>query len=117
MTLIGDESSEIIQFNDATLIVHLMQFRKVGELRWECAIEVVPLEAPKRATIKEWKHTSTQSEIAIKVELSETMTIGNKNDAILSIQRLHLSEVAELRGDGALELIFREVPERAIIKE
>jgi len=51
MTSIEDESSEIIQLNDVTQIV---QFSQVGELRWEGAIEVVPLEAPERKTIKEW---------------------------------------------------------------
>jgi len=46
------------------------------------------------------------------------MTIGNKNDsAILSVQNLQLSEVAELRGNGAVELIIREVPERKTTKE
>jgi len=34
-------------------------------------------------------------------------------DAILSVQRGELLEVAELRWDGASELIFGEPPERA----
>jgi len=36
-----------------------------------------------------------------------------EGDAILSVQLLQLREVAELRWDGATELIRGEVPERA----
>jgi len=40
----------------------------------------------------------------------------NENDAIPSVQSLQLREVAELRGDGAIELIRVEVSDRATMK-
>jgi len=40
-----------------------------------------------------------------------------EGDAILSVQRLQLSEVAELRWDCATKLIHVEVPERATMKQ
>ena len=40
-----------------------------------------------------------------------------EGDAILSVQLLQLSEVAELRWDGATELIQAEVPERATMTQ
>jgi len=39
------------------------------------------------------------------------------SDAILSVQLLQLREVAELRWDGAIELIDIEVPERATMTQ
>jgi len=41
--------------------------------------------------------------------------VSVEGDAILSVQRGKLSEVAKLRWDGATELIRVEVPERATI--
>jgi len=40
-----------------------------------------------------------------------------EGDAILSVQMDELIEVAELRWDGASELIRGEVPERATMKQ
>ena len=40
-----------------------------------------------------------------------------ENEAILSVQLHQLREVAELRGDGASELIPGEVPERTAMSE
>jgi len=39
-----------------------------------------------------------------------------EGDAILSVQQLQLHEVAELRWDGAIELIRAEGPESATIR-
>jgi len=44
------------------------------------------------------------------------VTLSIAGDAILSVQLLQLREVAELRWDGATELILVEVPERATIQ-
>ena len=38
--------------------------------------------------------------------------IVEENDEVLSVQRLQLSEVAQLRGNGPIELIRVEDPER-----
>jgi len=40
-----------------------------------------------------------------------------EGDAILNIQPLELRKVAELRWDGAIELIRVEVPDRAAISQ
>jgi len=41
----------------------------------------------------------------------------NEGDAMLSVQLLQHREVAELRWDGAIELIRVEVPERAAMTQ
>jgi len=44
-------------------------------------------------------------------------TASVEGDAILSVQQLKLREVAELRWDGATELIRGEIPERATMTQ
>jgi len=50
------------------------------------------------------------------MERQAESNIVKENDAILSAQRRHLSEVAKLRRDGATEPIEREIPETATIQ-
>jgi len=59
--------------------------------------------------------TTIESEINLLITRgsSEKINIANENSSIQCIQLLQPSEVAELRWDGASELIGREGPEKA----
>jgi len=68
-----------------------------------------------RVPNEEYANTQKMKKINKTYGSSEIITIVNENDG-LGIHNIQLHEVAELRGDGASELIRVETPKRAKIE-
>jgi len=94
---------------DAILSVQIGEKSEVAEVRRDGATELIRVEVANRATVGE--HTTIDNEINSKVRWSIIRDqMVEENDAIMNIQIRQVSEFAELRGNGASELIRVQVP-------
>ena len=100
--------------SDAKLIVQYLQLREVAELRWDDSSKIIRVEPPEISTMSTTEDASfTDYNNSVKSENIISYTVPMEIDAILRVQRGELREAAQLRWDGARELIIGEQPERA----
>ena len=105
---------------DVILSVQHLQHREVAELWWDGSTELIRGEQPERATIQQWEqlnmhNTNILSKFCQIRDHAQCLTM--EGDSILIVQLFQHREVAELRRNGATELIRLEVPERATMKQ
>ena len=92
---------DIVEQTNATLSVQIGGHSESAELRRDGAIELILVEVTERATINE-----CENKAIIDNEISRRRIIHiGKAMKFWAVQRVHLSEVAQLWWNGASELI------------
>ena len=98
---------------DATLSVQIDELSKVAELRWDGAIELIRPEGPERVPVKQCEQLKMHSQMKTILNNIKSEIIHSVNGGRCDSEHTNTvgeREVAELRWDGASELIRGEAP-------
>jgi len=99
--------------NDAIVNIQHLQFIEVAELGWDGATELIRVEGPVK---RQYRYDNAQFLVDHKHFVWIRKDILGKDGerwAMVNIQIVEASEIAELRRDGTIKLSCVEAPERA----
>lgn len=103
--MIESESTEHQRERSAVILnVHIREQYEIAQFRWDSASELVRGERPGIHRMVDQTMMDHRKELV------------KENNPIARVHRVELREVADLRWDGAIELIVVEPPVRATMK-